>query len=296
MKSAVVLACFCIAGPVALSYQTASNRGSIEGQVVNPDTGAPVRSATVRLTSSSGQPMRPGQPLTQNIGAASADTDEQGRFRFAHLPAGSYQLMAARLGAQLSGQGRLIYLGDHQQLAGVKLSLSLPSIVTGKVVDEHGDPVQNVQISLLHQQVFNGTRQWSTMGNAQTSDLGEYRIPASTPGIYIVSAGLRDYTYRQPGSEPLPDKPEMSLVTTYYPGAVDIAQAAKVTGAPGTVKGIDITLRKVPTVHIRGVVVDPSPGNRTASVTLRPRGAANLQADVFRRRYSTRQANSSCAG
>ena len=36
-----------------------------------------------------------------------------------------------------------------------------------------------------------GKRQWSTVASAQTSDIGEFRLPDLEPGRYLVSANAR---------------------------------------------------------------------------------------------------------
>src|ERR1035438_2828108 len=95
MKSALLLACLCAAGPQAFGYQSAT--GSIEGQVVNLNTGAPIRRATVSLNLSTGRPTRPGQP-PQQYNRATAETDDQGKFVFPNVEPVGYNITAQRQG------------------------------------------------------------------------------------------------------------------------------------------------------------------------------------------------------
>jgi uncharacterized GH25 family protein len=271
MKSTLVLAFLCMAGSAAFAYQALAPRGSIEGQVVNPDTGAPVRNASVNINFSSGRPIRPGQPVQQYYNTV-VDTDEQGHFAVRDLTGGSYQLRAQRRGTQnYSGAGSTVILGENQQVKGVTLKLATQPVIAGKVLDQDGEPMQNAQVTVLRMQNFSGRMQWVSTGNAQTSDLGEYRILVPTSGSYLVAAGFRYFGMTSQSGQLLPDKPEPAYVTTYYPSTLDPSQAKKVLAGGGEVRGIDIKMQKVPTVRIRGRVIDPQPTqNRTASVMLKP--------------------------
>src|SRR5437870_6082505 len=68
-----------------------SGTGAIEGQILNQATGAPLKKASVRLFGSRTEPgVMPANAVRE--------TDEQGRFSFASLPPGKYQLSAERQG------------------------------------------------------------------------------------------------------------------------------------------------------------------------------------------------------
>src|ERR1035438_1103196 len=102
MKSTLLLACLCAAGPQAFGYQSAT--GSIEGRVVNLNTGRPIGRATVSLNLGSGRPTRPGQPPPQ-YNRATAETDDQGNFVFPHVELGGYNITAQRQGYADRGGG-----------------------------------------------------------------------------------------------------------------------------------------------------------------------------------------------
>jgi hypothetical protein len=84
-------ACWLAVAAGALPAQTTS---SIEGQVFNLATGAPLKRATVRLTATGrggrGAPGGPGGPAGPFAGPQqqARETDDQGRFVFANLDAG----------------------------------------------------------------------------------------------------------------------------------------------------------------------------------------------------------------
>jgi hypothetical protein len=61
----------------------------------------------------------------------------------------------------------------------------------------------------------------------------------------------------QTPSQPMPEKPVLAEVATYYPGVTDRAAAAVIHLEPGEVRTAEIKLRTVATVSIRGMIVPP---------------------------------------
>src|SRR5262249_4435683 len=92
-------------------FQSAPPKGSIEGQVMNLKAGTPLKKATVQLVM-----MNPGgggggrgpQPAPVR---RVAETDEQGRFVFASLDPGKFQLSAERQGFLRQNYGARKYSG-----------------------------------------------------------------------------------------------------------------------------------------------------------------------------------------
>ncbi len=258
MKNAsVLLVCLCAAVP-AVFGQVAPAKGSIEGQVVDSKTNAPIKKASVNLQG--GMTFaRPGQPPSQN-GPLTAETDAKGNFIFHDLEAGNYQIHAQHQGyVTLPYQGypnASVVIGLGQDLKGVIVKLTPQAVVTGKVLDEDGEAVQGAQVALLRRDEprRGGIGGWSTPGMTQTNDLGEYRVAGVTPGSYLVRATWRNnmgMTYYP--DRPAPSEPELTYIPTLYPSAPDASTATSVTVDIGAeVNGIDIRLRKAKTVRIRG--------------------------------------------
>jgi protocatechuate 3,4-dioxygenase beta subunit len=258
--------------------------GAIEGQVVNQATGAPLKKANVRLFGSRTQP---GIMPTN----AAKETDDQGRFSFTSLPPGKYQLSATRQGflngsygaRKFSGSGTPLNLGQDQQMRDLAIKLSPQSVIVGKVLDEDGEPMGNVQVRILKYTYRQGKKQWVNSTSANTSDIGEFRLANLMPGRYIVSASPRNNpgmgVMQTPSADALPDKPEMAYTVTYYPNSATQSAAVPVDVGPGAeVRGIDIRPVKTRVFRIRGrVVVPEGSGRGQPMVMLSARDGAEFQ-------------------
>jgi hypothetical protein len=117
------------------------------------------------------------------------ETDDAGRFAFAAVPPGKYQLSAERTGylrqsygaRQYSGGGTPVLVADGQTVKDIVFKLSPQAVITGKVLDEDGEPVANMQVRAQKYVYRGGKRQWSGC-QRHTSDIGEYRLPECSRG------------------------------------------------------------------------------------------------------------------
>jgi hypothetical protein len=222
---------------------------AIKGQVVDGVTGNPIPRARVRLLNNPAQ-----KPAVL--------TDADGAFAFTGLPAGPYSVMAEKstfLAGRYPEVSRSIRAASQPFLVrdGQAVQIAIPmfrgGVITGRVVDAHGDPVDVAQVRVLR--VQRGGRP-VTAGQAQTNDLGEYRVPRLQPGRYVVQVrpsmqpqgGLQDPNVNE---VPLPQP-----VPTYYPSVQALSEAQAVTVGRGeTVPGMDMMLAEgVPTL-ITGTVL-----------------------------------------
>ena len=276
----IAYSCLAAAG-AAFGFQAAPApaKGTIEGQVLSA-SGTPLKKASVRLIAMLDIPAlagtAAGQPRTappQRPTVLNKETDDQGRFSFTGLEAARYQLSAERQGylrqsygaRKYSGGGTPIRLGQDQHVKDVVFKLSPQAVITGKVVDEDGDPVTNVQVRAMKMMYRSGKKQWQEVNSGQSSDIGEYRIPSLEPGRYLVSTRPRNPNNNMggPPNQPMPDTPELAYVGTYYPSTTDSANAVPVDVGPGgEIRGIDVRLVKTQVFRIRGrVLTGAAPGS-----------------------------------
>lgn len=253
--------------------------GALTGQVLSATTGEALRKVTLTLN-----------PQGRGGSAVTTTTDSSGNFRFATVTPGTYTLTGQRTGfvrATLGadrGQPQQIQINSGQTAGGIQLKLLPHSVITGRVYDLDGDPVQGAQVTVMRYSYPQGQRQLTNAAQAVTNDLGEYRAAALPPGRYYVSASDRgvlaalegaigELVGRGPGGPGGPgaakgargavvdqlrnsstQNPE-AYVTTYYPRTVEVSGATPIDLVAGSeMRSIDIGLLKGRNYTISGVV------------------------------------------
>lgn len=220
--------------------------GVIRGRVVRADTGEPLRRVQVRVDEWSTGDLS---------GPAATMTDAEGRYELTQLPAGRYHLKARRGGyvEVAYGQrrpferGRPLELGESAVLQNIDFALPPGAVVTGRVVDETGEAVAHVSVSLARRRYIDGARRLVAESGSSTDDRGEFRIFGVPPGDYMIVARF--------DATDLGSRDRVRYVPTYYPGTPDASEAQRVTVGPGQeVPGITIALARAATATVRGVV------------------------------------------
>ena len=192
------------------------------------------------------------------------------------LPAGSYTITATKSGyvngafgqRRASGSGTPVELTDGQQAVNIDIRLARGGVVTGRVLDEEGEPLARAVVSVLRQQYGRGQKQLTVAGADQSDDRGQYRVFGLPPGDYFVSAtaaGIEQVVRQVFGDPGAAQTTEPSgYAPTYYPGVTTASDATRVKlAAAQEITGIDFQIQIVPFATVRGVVVGGS-----ASVTL----------------------------
>jgi hypothetical protein len=176
------------AAPFAQQPQPAP--GAIVGVVVDAVTGRPVTGARVSLRRV--ETLDPGPRVL---------TDARGRFVFAGLPAAKdYFLGASRFGYATTRYGwnspngslavsaiRRIAVSEGQIVSDIKVPLWRLGSISGRVVDEAGEPVVGVVVRAFTMANIAGQPQPVAGELATTDDRGVYRLPDISPGRYVVS-------------------------------------------------------------------------------------------------------------
>ena len=122
---------------MSLYSQAPAVRGSVGGIVLNADSTAPWANAQVSLDEIAGN---------KRIDSA---TDDQGRYEVTDLPLGRY-LVSARATDRSYPVGKTVTLGgsapDHVSL---NFEIEEPGVISGKVMDDRGEPVPYATVSLI---------------------------------------------------------------------------------------------------------------------------------------------------
>ena len=252
--------------------QAPTGTARISGRVIAAETASPIRRARINISSRDAQFNR------------SVTTDSDGRYELAALPAGRYRLFVNRAGFVTLEYGQVrpyeagkpLDITAGQVLEHVDFSLPRGSAITGRITDEFGDPMTDVQVQALRYQYVNGERQLVDAGRtAQTDDLGAYRIFGLMPGDYIVRASMRQNTPDGPRDG---DTEPTGYPGTYYPGVADLSQAQPVAAALGQeVSSIAFPLVPARLARVSGTVMG-SDGRPLAGamVMIRARTAAGM--------------------
>jgi hypothetical protein len=171
----------------------ATGTGTIAGTVVaDGDQPRTVRRAVITLNSS--------DPLVARTGI----TDDAGRFVFADLPAGRYNIVASKrgwttasYGAKAIGRpGRALQLGAGER-ATVTIKIAPGAVITGTILDQYGQPISGLSLRVMkYAYAMNtGERRLTTAPGSATpvsstspDERGVYRIYGLSPGDYYISA------------------------------------------------------------------------------------------------------------
>ncbi len=240
---------------------------SLAGHVVNSVTGAPLRKAQVRLMRDIPAPPPQGKSAAPANEPQEALTTAEGEFSFPGLTPGAYRLYADRNGFKArywggkgrSSQGQILRLSPVEKRDDISIQLVPLSVITGKVVDEDGDPVPNAHVEALAPVYSPSGRELQPQGSAYTDDLGEYRLHSLEPRKYFLKA--------EPRAEMRGRHSREALVGAYFPGSVDETGAGPVDLVPGQqLNGIDITLHMGHLIIVSGRVFTP-PGATNIIVT-----------------------------
>ena len=249
------------AAPSAPTAGEQPKKGKLTGSVVNSVSKEPVRRAEVSLmpVGVAGPYGPEGPPGTRR-----ATTDQEGKYVFADVDKGRYTLTGQKsgflrgsYGSRVSrSMGTQIELSEGQSLVDLKIELIPQGVVSGRVVDEENEPLQNVNVSLLRSQYVRGIKQMVPLGNAQTNDRGEFRLLNVPPGQAILQVSPARMMGGPTGATDA--APNTAYVPTFYPGATELEQASKIDVSPGAeLSGFEIKLQKAKVVKIRGKILNP---------------------------------------
>jgi carboxypeptidase family protein len=223
---------------------------TLEGRVVGALKGEPVRKATLILSR---------EPQGQRY---STESNSGGLFAMQDIEPGKYRLMVVKSGYAPTQYGArnprhpgiTLSLDPGQRVHDLILRLTPQAVITGRVLDEDGDPLPQISIQLFQYGYLRGKRRQHSLGYAMTNDLGEYRLFDLPPGRYRLCAYPENEMEGQERSAR-----GRSYVATYYPGTADPSDATFLDLRPGTqLRGIDIPLMKGRTARLRGRVILPA--------------------------------------
>jgi protocatechuate 3,4-dioxygenase beta subunit len=210
---------------------------ALDGTVTNSLNRAPVRKARVTARS--------------RDASYSAVSDASGKWSIPTIPPGEYDIKAECQGFLPPAAKRPPVRVPEE--GSVALALTPLGVISGKVVDEEGEPLRNVAVSALAYDYSRPAASLRVATAAPTDDRGEFRLFDLKPGRYYVQAV----------------SPDKKLASLFHGGAAEIAQAAPVDVAPGSeVAGADFRMRPLRRFRIGGKLVDAQTGKPMRALIL----------------------------
>jgi hypothetical protein len=247
----------------------------ISGMVVTLVGSEPLKNARIQL-------------LNQDDRAEShaTVTDPGGRFDFKGIHPGRYRLVVHRDGfitqeygqRKPDGPGAMLALTAKQEMNDLLFRLIPSAVMSGRVINDDGDPLPWVQVSALREVYNAGKKTLSSETTVPTNDRGEYRLFDLRPGRYFIRAEYKPgerITGRGEMMGSGDDDAPRGYVSMYYPSSIDAARAVTVAVKAGEeIPALEVLLRRVEVFTVRGRVYNTTPRRSSPNyeVFLSPRG------------------------
>jgi hypothetical protein len=231
-------------------------RQTVKGTVVSSTGGEPIAGALVELSGT-----------TQ----ASQFAGPGGSFQFENVPEGQVSITAQKpgfLNAAMQMTDPFAYRNSQftvgPNMKDVQVKLIPECQLTGRVINSDGEPLHNVFLQIMSEQIFAGRTRWLHRGGASTDENGLYRIENLPPGRYLIRTASRAMFVNIPAalqqaaeqSDPISTNVDLNLgyPSTYYPSAADMTAAQPLEIKPGEEARADFNIAPQHGFHVGGVV------------------------------------------
>jgi hypothetical protein len=209
------IAATCLLAASAVAQDQA---GRIEGVVLDATSHQPIQKALVSASRIGDRRGQTGDQVPQN-----AWSDFNGAFAFNNLPARRYLLNFIHQNYPPGRSGavrKFVEVSASEATACITVELVPGSAVTGRVVDEDGDPLSGCVIQPHPAKNFNQgfAFRWSAIREDSS-----YRLFGVPPGKYIITAQCQAAVFQpRPLSEGPDPRPSAAYAIEFYPGANDL--------------------------------------------------------------------------
>ena len=232
---------------------------TLSGMVVGKADSAPLKGATVHLLAE-----RAGRESEHTIAAKSG---ADGRFLLKNVPAGNYHLKVSRNGyfdveygqRKPSDPGAIVNLQPGQNMSDLLFKMGRAGVISGRIFDEDGEPMANVMVDALKYSYRDGRQELTPVTEAQSNDLGEFRLFGLAPGRYYVSAEQMGWNHVVGEKEfsGTGNVNEKGYARVYYPSALEPDKASSLTVKVGEeIPSIDFLMKQTQVYRIHGKVTN----------------------------------------
>lgn len=259
-----------------------SAAGALRGRVFDGQSRAPIAGARVELQGETGDQFQ------------STSTDDEGSYEFRAIPPGRYTVSAWAEGySELAYSPRppirdktAIPIGKDTNLAGIDIALKRSCAISGRVIDEFGEPVSGAAVvaEVRYEDDEKLGRLWLA-GQTITDDLGRFRMSGLAEGGYYIAAEPPELVMHGTGElDDIEDEEPAKSAPVYLPGTTDPAAAIPVRPEPGQDFKVTLTLKPpVRTARLSGIVVDEQgrPPNSGTSVFVASRFSPSARSSGY---------------
>ncbi len=243
----------------AQSAPTILSANTVQGQVINADTGQPIPRALVRI---------------EGDAETGALTDSDGRFEIPGVPSGSQTIQVAKPG--YLDRPRATASSAVEETAGpvhnVQVSVEMPDLVFtleptssihGLIELSTGDPAEGISINLLQRTIQDGRAVWTPASVTKSSSEGAYRFAGLADGEYVIYT--EPTLENDPAANPY-GAGRAGYASVFYPDARELAGAARIQLSSGDQAQANLTLTLEPFQFVTATVQLPQ---------VQPSGRAN---------------------
>jgi uncharacterized protein (DUF2141 family) len=255
----ILLSTFLISGVA----QERDAQLTLAGTVVDSKTGEAIPRAQVMLMGMANvdsQSAAAGKSSEFKPVSKTVLCDSIGAFRFTGLTPGNYSVHATKPGYTPANRFDRSSVLLKASVEDYRVTLSRLGVITGKVVDQEGNPVRGAGIIAMTEQITDGMRQTRSARTVQTNDLGMFRLWNLAPGkYYLKAAGKTGGTVLYAGETSPRFIADESFVPVYLGGGKSLDGAQAIVIEPGSEAQADFSVTLQASYKISGTLGNFTP-------------------------------------
>ena len=248
------------------SPAAAAQTWHISGKVIDARSGQALARCVVEIN-----------PTDNRSQSLSLETGDDGRFDFAGVRSGKYELNAAKRGyltqsyQEHEGFSTAIAVGPELKSDDLIFKVTPQAIFYGTVSDESGEPIRRAQVHLYQDRDLDGIRSTQQRQTFITDDRGMYEIPNIGPGNYFLSVSAQPWYAAGMNGVRAPMQSNDSALdvaypTIFYPEAVDSDDAIPIPVRGGERIEANMTLTAQRAMHLHLALAHGQEGGPSVSI------------------------------
>ena len=230
---------------VPVRQLTAEKTVPVNGVVVNALTGQPIDRAVVEATVHVSSEGRTAVKITGADGRFTVD-----------CVAGRTKIRVSRRGYRSEDGNNQLTLTAPADPPNYPITAKLVplGVITGRVVDAEGEPLQGLTVSALSRRIQEGRARFTAHAADRTDDQGTYRLWYITPGTYILKLAGKQLTATGVGEMPASNDARETYGPLYYPDSLSRGAAQAISVGPAETIQADFRVQGQQAFRVSGVL------------------------------------------